>query len=166
MELTSPAAKAKVIGAQPIAVAAGALVIVVGIASVILWGAHTRSSSDQERTVSAHLMQTRAAQVSDQLVEKTNGLELSQQESVDQLQVVQGQLLVVKRLLNAQQTETKRLSEQVGSLTDAIETLRQSFASTSEASSLPPTRKKSIRSRSRETGRMAAGHRKRAKSRS
>ena len=61
-------------------------------------------------------------------MEKTKGLEATQQESIDQLQVVQDQLQTVRRLLAAQQNETKRLSEQVGSLTGAIDGLRQSFA--------------------------------------
>jgi len=52
-------------------------------------------------------------QASEQLVEKTKGLEATQQESIDQLQVVQDQLQTVKRLLSAQQADAKRLSEQV-----------------------------------------------------
>ena len=81
-------------------------------------------------------MQARTAQASEQLVEKTKGLEATQQELIDQLQVVQDQLQTVRRLLAAQQTETRKLSEQVGSLTGAIDGLRQSFASaqTSEPS--------------------------------
>ena len=113
-------------------------------------------------------MQARATQASEQLVEKTRSLEVSQQESIDQLQAVQDQLQTVKRLLTAQQTETKRLSEQVGGLTGAIDTLRQSFASTqsSEASSPPAVQKRSIRSRPHGIkGRLAGAHRKHSKSR-
>ena len=95
-------------------------------------------------------------------MEKTKGLEATQQELIDQLQVVQDQLQTVRRLLAAQQTETKKLSEQVGSLTGAIDGLRQSFASTqaSEPSSPPSVRKTSNR-----TKRSAVSQRKRAKSR-
>ena len=95
-------------------------------------------------------------------MEKTKGLEATQQESIDQLQVVQDQLQTVRRLLAAQQTETKRLSEQVGSLTGAIDGLRQSFATaqTSDVSDAPSVRKKSVRNK-----RSAMSHRKRAKSR-
>ncbi|MFZ2158933.1 MAG: hypothetical protein WAV72_22825, partial [Bradyrhizobium sp.] len=94
--------------------------------------------------------------------EKTKGLEATQQESIDQLQVVQDQLQTVRRLLAAQQTETKKLAEQVGSLTGAIDGLRQSFASaqTSDVSNTPTIRKKPIR-----TNRSAVSHRKRGKSR-
>jgi hypothetical protein len=103
------------------------------------------------------------------LVEKTKGLETSQQESIDQLQVVQDQLQTVKRLLSAQQADTRRLSEQVGSLTGAIDTLRQSFASTqsSEPSRQPSARPASIRARPRAAkSRLAGAHRPRPKARS
>ena len=158
------------IGSQPIALAAAVLtIIVVGVASIVVWRAYSGTSPEQDRITSARQIQARATQASEQLVEKTKGLEVSQQESIDQLQVVQDQLLAVKRLLAAQKADTKRLSEEVGGLTEAINTLRQSFASTrsTEASSLPSTRIKSIRPRSQAIkGRSAGGHRKRTKSRS
>ena len=79
--------------------------------------------------VATRQLQARATQASEQLVEKTKGLEATQQESIDQLQMVQDQLLTVRRLLAAQQADTRKLSEQVGTLTEAIDGLRQSFAS-------------------------------------
>jgi len=93
----------------------------------------------------------RIAQASDQLVEKTKGLEATQQESIDQLQVVQDQLQTVRRLLASQQTDTKKLSEQVGRLTEAIDGLRQSFASTraSEAAADSAPRKRSAKAKPR-----------------
>src|SRR3954447_22721478 len=133
-------------GGQPIAIAAAALVIVVvGVTSITLWRAYTGSAPETERAVATRQLQARTAQASEQLVEKTKGLEATQQESIDQLQVVQDQLQTVRRLLSAQQTETKKLSEQVGSLTGAIDSLRQSFASTqsSEPSSPPSAAKTS-----------------------
>jgi uncharacterized coiled-coil protein SlyX len=80
------------------------------------------------------------------------------------LQVVQDQLQTVRRLLAAQQTEAKRLSEQVAGLTEAIDGLRQSFASAqaSEGGS-PSVRNKSIRTRSHATRNTRRKH---AKSRS
>jgi cytoskeletal protein RodZ len=171
MEATSDDPKANVvrrIGSQPVALAAGALVLVVlGASSVGLWRAYTGNSPEQERTTSLRLMQARATQASEQLVEKTRSLEVSQQETIDQLQAVQDQLQVLKRLVTAQQADARRLSEQVGGLTGAIDTLRQSFASTqsSEPSDPPVTRKRSARSEPRATkGRHAGTHRKRAKS--
>jgi uncharacterized protein HemX len=149
------------IGSQPIALAAVVFVVLVAAAaSIAMWRSYTGTSPETDRVVAVRQLQARTAQASEQLVEKTKGLEATQQESIDQLQVVQDQLQTVRRLLAAQQTETKRLSEQVGALTGAIDGLRQSFASaqSSEPSSPPSVRKSSNRKRS------AASHRKRAKS--
>jgi hypothetical protein len=170
MEATSVDTKTNVlrrIGSQPVALAAGALIVVVLAAgSVGLWRAYTGNSPEQERITSLRQMQARATQASEQLFEKTKGLETSQQETIDQLQAVQDQLQGLKRLVTAQQADAKRLSEQVGGLTGAIDTLRQSFASTqsSEASDPPVARKRSVRSEPRAKGRHAGANRKRAKS--
>src|SRR6476661_5504535 len=134
------------IGSQPIALAAGALVLIVlGVGGIALWRASTGTSPEQERVVAARQLQVRTAQASEQLVEKTKGLEATQQESIDQLQVVQDQLQTVRRLLAAQQADSKRLSEQVAGLTEAVDGLRQSFASAqaSEPASPPTTRRRS-----------------------
>ena len=171
MEATSEDTKTNVLrrlGSQPVALAAGVLVVLVLAASSVgLWRAYTGNSPEQERLTSFRQMQARATQASEQLFEKTKGLETSQQETIDQLQAVQDQLQGLKRLVTAQQAEAKRLSEQVGGLTGAIDSLRQSFASaqSSEPSDPPVTRKKSVRSEPRVTrGRHAGAHRKRAKS--
>src|ERR1700737_1905966 len=154
------------IGSQPIGLAAGTLVVILlGVGSIALWRSYTGTSPAQDGIVAARQLQVRAAQASEQLVEKTKGLEATQQESIDQLQVVQDQLQTVRRLLAAQQADAKRLSDQVAGLTEAIEGLRQSFASAqaTEASSGPPsTRNKSIRTRTHAT---KSAHRKHAKSR-
>src|SRR5258706_14289072 len=128
------------ISGQPIAIAATAFVIVVlGIGSITLWRAYTGTAPETDRVVAIRQLQARTAQAAEQLVEKTKGLQATQQESINQLQMVQDQLQTVKRLLTAQQTETRRLSEQVGGLTGAIEGLRQSFASApSQETSSPP----------------------------
>ncbi len=128
------------IGSQPIALAAGVLVVIVlGISAIALWRAYTGVSPEQERVVAARQLQVRTAQASEQLVEKTKGLEATQQESIDQLQVVQG-------------------------LTEAIDGLRQSFASAQSSEGGPPSaRNKSIRTRSHA---IRNAHRKHAKSRS
>ena len=155
------------LGSQPVALAAAALILVVlGAGSVGLWRATTGNSPEQERMTSLRQMQARATQASEQLFEKTRSLEVSQQELIDQLQAVQDQLQVLKRLVTAQQGDTRRLSEQVGGLTGAIDSLRQSFAST-QSRSLPirrSARKKSGRSEPRAKGRRAGVNRKRAKS--
>jgi len=170
MEAISDDTKANVLrrlGSQPVALAAGVLIVLVLAASSVgLWRGYTGNSPEQERLTSLRRMQARATQASEQLVEKTKSLETSQQETIDQLQRVQDQLQVLKRLVTAQQADAKRLSEQVGGLTGAVDTLRQSFASaqSSEPSDPPVTRKKSFRSEPRANGRHAGGHRKRAKS--
>jgi hypothetical protein len=171
MEATSDDPKANVlrrIGSQPVALAAGALIVVVlGASSIGLWRATTGNSPEQERTTSLRLMQARSTQASEQLIEKTKGLEASQQQSIDQLQAVQDQLQSLKRLVTAQQADAKRLSEQVGGLAGSIDSLKQSFASTqsSEPSAPPAARKKSIRPEPRAmNGRHVGAPRKRAKS--
>jgi uncharacterized protein HemX len=132
------------IGSQPVALAAGALIVVVlGAGSIGLWRAYTGNSPELERVTSFRQMQARSTQASEQLVEKTRSLETSQQESIDQLQAVQEQLQGIKRLVAAQQGDTKRLSEQVGSLTGAIDSLRQSFASTQSSEPSPQVARKS-----------------------
>ena len=151
-------------GGQPIAIGAVALAIVLlGIGSVTLWRSYTGTAPETDRVVATRQLQTRTAQASEQLVEKTKGLEATQQESIDQLQVVQDQLLTVRRLLASQQADTRKLSEQVGSLTEAIDGLRQSFASAqaSEPSAAPTSRKKSVRAKSQGT---KSANRKRGKS--
>jgi uncharacterized protein HemX len=139
-------------GGQPIAVAAVALfVVVVGTGSIAMWRAYTGSAPETDRAVAARQLQARAAQASEQLVEKTKGLEATQQESIDQLQVLQDQLQTMRRLLAAQQGDTRKLSEQVGTLTEAVEGLRQSFASAQAADPSAETapRKRSYKAKSR-----------------
>jgi peptidoglycan hydrolase CwlO-like protein len=148
------------IGAQPIALAAATLlVILAGVASIALWRGYSGPSPDSDRATSARQLQTRAAQASEQLVEKTKGLEATQQESIDQLQVIQDQLQTVKRLFAAQQADTKRLSDQVSTLTEAIDGLRQSYASAqaSETSGAPAPRYRAIRARAHATGSVRRG---------
>jgi hypothetical protein len=118
------------IGSQPIALAAIALVLVLtGAGSIALWRATTGTSTEPDRVVSARQIQLRATEASEQLVEKTKALALTQQESIDQLQALQDQMQGVKRLLAAQQNDAKRLSDQVGAVAGAIDSLRQAFAS-------------------------------------
>src|SRR3954471_8406492 len=125
------------LGAQPIALTAAALLLLIaGVTSIAIWRAYTGSAPETDRVVASRQLQARTAQASEQLVEKTKGLEATQQESIDQLQVVQDQLQSVKRLLAFQQADTKRLSEQLSTLTEAVNGLRQSYAST-QASEQP-----------------------------
>ena len=138
------------LGAQPIALTAAALLLLIaGIASIGIWRAYTGTAPEADRVVASRQLQARTAQASEQLVEKTKGLEATQQESIDQLQVVQDQLQTMKRLMAAQQADTKRLSEQVATLSESIDGLRQSFASARSTDVETPTvtRRKPVRHR-------------------
>src|ERR1700680_2013515 len=77
-------------------------------------------------------------QLSNEILETAKGLGITQQQAVDQLQVVQDQLV-------AQQTETKKLSEQIAALTEKLDALQQSVAnmpapSTHAAAPAPPAK--------------------------
>jgi uncharacterized protein HemX len=149
------------VGTQPIALAAVTLlVILVGAASIALWRVYAGPSPEPERLAAVRQLQARTAQASEQLVEKTKGLEATQQESIDQLQMMQDQLQTVRRLLATQQTDTRRLSEQLSTLTQAVDGLRQSYASTqaSEQPSAAPPRNRSVRTRAH-ASRTAQRHR-------
>ena len=138
------------IGQQPILITAVALALVIlGIGSIFAWRAYSGSTPEPERLTASRLQQARVAQASEQIIEKTKGIEATQQQSIDQLQVVQDQLLTMQRLLTAQQSETRKLTEQVGTLTSTLDNLRQSFASTTASDDKPAARETPRRSRSR-----------------
>jgi uncharacterized protein HemX len=151
-------------GPQPIALASAVLALLVaGVVAVALWRSYGSAPAEPERSVQARQLQARAAQASEQLVEKTKGLEVTQQESIDQLQMVQDQLQTARRLLASQQADTKRLSEQVATLTDAVDGLRQSFASAQSEPASPPAHNRTDRTRAHA---MDAAHHRRSKARS
>ncbi len=157
----SPASRFARFGGQPVIVGVAALaVIVLGIGGVAGWRAYSGTTPELDKVVATRQLQARATQASEQLVEKTKGIEATQQESIDQLQVVQDQLQTVRRLLAGQQTDTKKLSEQVTTLTELIDGLRQSFASTRSDDPAPSVRKpgrkhKAVRSANRKRGKSA-----------
>jgi uncharacterized protein HemX len=142
----SPVAPTSRFGGQPFVIGATALLaIVIGIGAIAGWRAYTGNSPELDRVVVTRQLQARATQASEQLVEKTKGLEATQQESIDQLQLVQDQLQSVRRLLASQQADTKKLSEQVTTLTESIDSLRQSFASARSSDDPAPSVRKSSR---------------------
>jgi septal ring factor EnvC (AmiA/AmiB activator) len=151
-------------GSQPIALAAGAfLLLMAGITLVVLTRAHSSTPPEGERAAASRQLQARAAQASEQLVERTKGLEATQQESVDQLQVLQDQLQNVRRLLAAQQADTKRLSDQLATLATAVDGLRDSFASARSADAPPASaRNRSVRIRAHASHRARHGRRSRS----
>jgi len=84
-----------------------------------------------------------AGQFTNEFLETTKGLQLTQQQAVDQLQVVQDQLV-------AQKAETKKLTEQVGILTLKLQTLQQSVAEIPAPSVLANGPPQSLPSKSRQ----------------
>jgi hypothetical protein len=60
-------------------------------------------------------------QVSNEILETAKGLQVTQQQAVDQLQVVQDQLI-------AQKAETKKLSEQIATMTEKPEALQSAVS--------------------------------------
>lgn len=122
------------IGAQPIAIAAAALLLVVsGICAILLWRIASGQVPEQDRVAAGRQVQARVAQTSEQIMEKTKGIALSQQESIDQLQSLQDQLNSIQQLVTAQRNESKRLADQVGEIGGNLDGLRQALASAQAA---------------------------------
>jgi hypothetical protein len=140
----SPIAPPSRFDGQPFIIGAAALLaIVVGIGAIAAWRAYTGTSPELDRVIATRQLQARATQASEQLVEKTKGLEVTQQESIDQLQVMQDQLQTMRRQVASQQADSKKLSEQIVTLTEAVDGLRQSFASARSDDPAPSVRKSS-----------------------
>jgi septal ring factor EnvC (AmiA/AmiB activator) len=140
-----------------IVAAVAALLIVVG---AVVW----RIGSNSPATLSAPAKVVAAARnpAIDELVGTTKALDASQQQVIDQLQIVQD-------LLAAQRAETKRTADKVAALSDKLEGLRQSFASiqqpaVDEAEAAPPSDKVAQASRPRTKANRAASARKFTKS--
>jgi phage-related tail protein len=153
------------IGSQPIALAAGALVLLlVGGGSVALWRAAAGNAPETDRAMAARQIQARTAQASERLAEKTSAMAVTQQEQVDQLQALQEQMQGIKRMLAAQQSDARRLSDQVGTLAGAIDSLRQSFASAQSSDTSAPASVRHATARTKAAGAARHAPRKRAKS--
>jgi uncharacterized coiled-coil protein SlyX len=90
-------------------------VILIGIGYVLL----QRSIAITPAGSSSAPVATAPEQVSKELLETAKGLQATQQQAVDQLQVVQDQLV-------AQKVETKKLSEQIAALTEKLNAVQVS----------------------------------------
>ena len=102
--------------------AVGLAVILIGVGCVLL----QRGFGGNSAAVASSAATARE-QIPNELLEATKGLQVTQQQAVDQLQVVQDQLV-------AQHTETKKLSEQITTLTERLDALQQSVANLPAAS--------------------------------
>jgi uncharacterized coiled-coil protein SlyX len=107
--------------------AVGLAVILMGLGWVLL----QRGFSGNSPSGSPIVATTALEYVSKELLETTKGLQATQQQAVDQLQVVQDQLV-------AQKEETGKLSEQVATVTEKLQALQQSVANISAASTAAP----------------------------
>ena len=94
--------------------------VVVGFFLVVAGGLSLWNSEDS-RSAANSLGDAITVHVSKELIEKTNDLEITQQQAVDQLQVVQDQLA-------AQQAETKKLASEIEVLNEKLNTFQQSVS--------------------------------------
>jgi uncharacterized coiled-coil protein SlyX len=98
--------------------AAGLAVILIGLGCVLLQRGFGGNSAAPVPSISSELLET------------TKGLQATQQQAVDQLQMVQDQLV-------AQKEESRKLSEQVAIVTEKLQALQQSVANISVPVSPP-----------------------------
>jgi uncharacterized coiled-coil protein SlyX len=112
--------------------AAAAFVLIVAGLSLV-WGFGGTMAAAPSSVAHAPTVE----QVSNEILETAKGLGITQQQAVDQLQVVQDQLV-------AQKAETKKLSEQITTLTERLDAMQQSVAnppaSTHAATTGPQTK--------------------------
>jgi len=98
--------------------AVGLAVILIGLGCVLLQRGFAGNSSPVVPSATAQ------EQVSKEILEATKGLQVTQQQAIDQLQIVQDQLAT-------QKAETKRLSEQIAALTEKLDGVQVSVPKSS-----------------------------------
>jgi hypothetical protein len=108
------------IGRRFIAVIA-VCVVLVGVAGLILWASGSNSAAAVSPSAAA------IVQAPDDIVDRTRALEVTEQQAIDQLQVVQDQLA-------AQQAEMKKLAGTIEALNAKLDALAQSASNMSAAS--------------------------------
>jgi septal ring factor EnvC (AmiA/AmiB activator) len=101
--------------------AAALAVILIGVSCAMIWCFGGGSVAALPPSATAMPAPARG-QVSDEILETAKALQVTQQQAVDQLQVVQDQLA-------AQKAETKKLSEQIAAITEKLDALQQAIAS-------------------------------------
>ena len=92
----------------------------IGLGGALFWG--FGSSTVTALPATSVVPAPAREQVADEILETAKGLGKTQQQAVDQLQVVQDQLA-------AQKAETQKLSEQIAAVTEKLDVLQQSIAS-------------------------------------
>jgi septal ring factor EnvC (AmiA/AmiB activator) len=96
-------------------------IALIGLGGALFWDFGSSTVAALPSSASAVSAPARE-QVADEILETAKGLGITQQQAVDQLQVVQDQLA-------AQKAETKKLSEQIAVVTEKLDALQQSVAS-------------------------------------
>jgi septal ring factor EnvC (AmiA/AmiB activator) len=96
-------------------------IILIGFGCALFWGFGCSTVAALPSNASAMSTPARE-QVADEILETAKGLGITQQQAVDQLQVVQDQLA-------AQKAETQKLSEMIAAVTDKLDALQRSVAS-------------------------------------
>jgi septal ring factor EnvC (AmiA/AmiB activator) len=111
-----------IVGVRRLRAFAIALTIIsLALGGALFWGFGSSTVAELPSSASAVLAPAHE-QVADEILETAKGLGITQQQAVDQLQVVQDQLAM-------QKAETKRLSEQIAAVTEKLDALQQSIAS-------------------------------------
>jgi uncharacterized coiled-coil protein SlyX len=98
--------------------AAGLAVILIGLGWVLMMRGFAGNTA---AAVVPSVAPAAREQVSNELLETTKGLQVTQQQAVDRPQLVQDQLV-------AQKAETKKLSEQITTMTEKLEALRSAVS--------------------------------------
>lgn len=102
---------------------AAALAALVLLGGAVIWRVGVgRPAPEQARLEQARLVAPHRDPVLEKLVETTKALEESQQQAIDQLQVLQD-------LLRTQQADSKKASDRVAALNARLDTLQHAFAS-------------------------------------
>ena len=107
--------------------AVGLAVILIGLGYVLL----QRGIMGNTAAVAPSVVPDAQERVSNEILETTKGLQVTQQQAVDQLLVVQDQLV-------AQKAETKKLSEQIATVTEKLDALQHSVANIPAPSTTAP----------------------------
>jgi uncharacterized coiled-coil protein SlyX len=100
-------------------IALAAAVVLIGGGWLTLWA--TGGSSTLAPVPHPSAVSAASRRPSDELLETTKGLQVTQQQAVDQLQVVQDQLV-------AERAEMKKLSEQMAAVSEKLDALQRSIA--------------------------------------
>jgi uncharacterized coiled-coil protein SlyX len=118
-------------GVRRLRVFAVALAIVlVGLGCAMFWGFGSSTVAALPSSAGAGSAPAREL-LADEILETAKGLQVTQQQAVDELQVVQDQLA-------AQKAETKRLSDQIATLTEKLDALQGPVANVPAPPVAPP----------------------------